>query len=699
MSAHTRLQGVWYRMGFITLLAAAAQLALAQSRADVLFEDNFDAGLKPEWVLVNGVWWIEDGWLHLQDTDPAFPRHGHLVVHDGDTTWTNYTISVQVDPLLAQDPYTGAWYEWAEVCFRTRDTIPSMPGPKWRGYTLLLSGPGTYNGAYVDLWHQDHYGGPNYLLAEVPGVVGSGPVNVTIDAQDARIRVWIDNNLIIDVIDPDPYTYGGVAFDTIWESHARYDNLVVEVELPPCETAKLMASDGAPGDSFGGDLGADGERIVAGADQDDNEDGVDAGAAYVFRRHGVEWVQEAKLTAWDGRAGDHFGQAVGLVGDRIVVGAPQQGWGGNGAVYIFRLAGSVWVPEAKLEASDGQPMDLFGLFLAFDGERIAVSAIFHPQVGTRSGALYVFEHSGDSWVERAELGPSDAEPYLQFGATVAVDADRIVTGANDAAHSYTGAAYVFRYDGLSWNQEAKLTAQSPAAEDNYYHVAIDGEVICVGADQRWGSGPGFVDVYRRSGTTWAREAHLTASDGAPGDSFSYSSIDGDRMAVGAPYIVGGIRGAVYLFQHDESGWHETDKITSSDYTPGDAFGVSVSLNGGSLIASAPQAYSGGPGKAYVFAVGGEDCNHNGVPDWCDIASGTVTDFNHDAVPDQCEDLGDLNCDGRLDFGDINPFVLAMTNWGHYLRLYPNCDIYRADINGDGYVDFDDINLFVALLSQ
>jgi len=60
--------------------------------------------------------------------------------------------------------------------------------------------------------------------------------------------------------------------------------------------------------------------------------------------------------------------------------------------------------------------------------------------------------------------------------------------------------------------------------------------------------------------------------------------------------------------------------------------------------------------------------------------------------------GDLNCDGSINFGDINPFVLALTNWGAYLQEYPNCGVYLADIDGNGYVDFGDINPFVALLS-
>jgi hypothetical protein len=62
-------------------------------------------------------------------------------------------------------------------------------------------------------------------------------------------------------------------------------------------------------------------------------------------------------------------------------------------------------------------------------------------------------------------------------------------------------------------------------------------------------------------------------------------------------------------------------------------------------------------------------------------------------------LGDLNCDGNIDFGDINPFVLALSDPDEYERQYPDCDILNADCNGDGRVDFGDINPFVELLSS
>jgi hypothetical protein len=62
-------------------------------------------------------------------------------------------------------------------------------------------------------------------------------------------------------------------------------------------------------------------------------------------------------------------------------------------------------------------------------------------------------------------------------------------------------------------------------------------------------------------------------------------------------------------------------------------------------------------------------------------------------------VGDLNCDGHVNFGDINPFVLALSNPAGYATAYPNCNILNGDINGDGHVNFGDINPFVALLSN
>lgn|GEM_PF-6552999 len=60
--------------------------------------------------------------------------------------------------------------------------------------------------------------------------------------------------------------------------------------------------------------------------------------------------------------------------------------------------------------------------------------------------------------------------------------------------------------------------------------------------------------------------------------------------------------------------------------------------------------------------------------------------------------GDLNCDGLLNFDDIDAFVLALGGQAGYEAAWPDCRWQNADCNGDGSVDFDDIDAFVSVLS-
>jgi hypothetical protein len=65
-------------------------------------------------------------------------------------------------------------------------------------------------------------------------------------------------------------------------------------------------------------------------------------------------------------------------------------------------------------------------------------------------------------------------------------------------------------------------------------------------------------------------------------------------------------------------------------------------------------------------------------------------------------IGDMNCDGTIDFGDINPFVLYLSNFTVWQAAYPSCPPEIGDINGDGIygqTSFGDINPFVTLLSS
>lgn len=65
----------------------------------------------------------------------------------------------------------------------------------------------------------------------------------------------------------------------------------------------------------------------------------------------------------------------------------------------------------------------------------------------------------------------------------------------------------------------------------------------------------------------------------------------------------------------------------------------------------------------------------------------------------CASPGDMNCDGTVNYGDINPFVLALAGQAGYEARYPGCRWMSADCNGDGFVGYADINPFVNCLSH
>jgi hypothetical protein len=59
--------------------------------------------------------------------------------------------------------------------------------------------------------------------------------------------------------------------------------------------------------------------------------------------------------------------------------------------------------------------------------------------------------------------------------------------------------------------------------------------------------------------------------------------------------------------------------------------------------------------------------------------------------------GDANCDGTVDFFDIDPFLIALFNLPAYQATYCSGDFCAVDVNEDGTVDFFDIDPFLACL--
>jgi hypothetical protein len=372
---------------------------------------------------------------------------------------------------------------------------------------------------------------------------------------------------------------------------------------------KLTASDGAANDWFGCSVSINGDYAIVGAYGDDSA----KGSAYIFSRDDVncsDWDQTAKLTASDGAASDWFGCSVSVSGDYAIVGANQDDVNGtdSGSAYIFLRSGTGWVQQAKLTASDGNANDWFGNSVSISGDYAIVGAFWDDDKGNASGSAYIFKRDGTTWSQQAKLTASDGNASAWFGWSVSVSGNYAIVGAyqddvNGMANS--GSAYIFLRSGTTWSQQAKLTASDSAAGDVFgCSVSISGDYAIVGAygDDGW---KGSAYIFLRSGTSWSEQDKLTASDGAVSDYFGRSvSINGDYAIVGA-YLdddKGSSSGSAYILKRDGTSWSEEAKLTASDGAGIDRFGYSVSIGNGYIIAGAYLDDDKGTdsGSAYMF---------------------------------------------------------------------------------------------------
>jgi len=267
---------------------------------------------------------------------------------------------------------------------------------------------------------------------------------------------------------------------------ASADELLV---LLAVQQARLTAVDGAAGDEFGWSVAISGDTAVVGAPYDDIGANADQGSAYVFVRSGVTWGQQQKLSAADGAADDFFGCSVAIAGDSAVVGACGDDVGANanqGSAYVFVRSGVTWGQQAKLTAADGAANDTFGCSVAIAGETAVVGAP-NDDVGATAnqGSAYVFVRSGVTWTQQQKLVAGDGAVYDNFGSSVAIAGETAVMGAPNhdvGAHSAQGSAYAFVRSGTTWSEQTQLVAADGATDDWFgYSVALSGDTAVVGA--------------------------------------------------------------------------------------------------------------------------------------------------------------------------------------------------------------------------
>ncbi len=284
-----------------------------------------------------------------------------------------------------------------------------------------------------------------------------------------------------------------------------------------------------------------------------------------------------------------------------------------------------FVQQAKLNASDGAAGDQLGFSVAVSDGIVVAGAPFDAVGENNQGSVYVFQRAASGWAtttERAKLTASDGTAGDHLGSSVAVSGNTIVAGAPSDfvnGNGNQGSLYVFQKPGSGWasgTERAKLTASDGTAGDQLgFSVGVSGNIVVAGAPFDFVNGngnQGSLYVFQKPGSGWANateRAKLTASDGGPGDQLGYSvAVSGNFVVAGANQeaVSENFQGAVYVFQRPGSGWAsgtERAKLTASDGTAGDQLGFSVGVSGNIVVAGAPFDFvngNGNQGSAYVF---------------------------------------------------------------------------------------------------
>jgi hypothetical protein len=363
--------------------------------------------------------------------------------------------------------------------------------------------------------------------------------------------------------------------------------------------AYLKASNTAVTDYFGFAVSISGDTVVVGASAEDssaagvngdqsNNGAGDSGAAYVFVRNGTTWTQQAYLKASNPDQLDHFGEAVCVSDDTIVVGA----WGedsivtgvngdqGNddaadsGAAYVFVRNGTSWTQEAYLKASNTEEDDEFGLAVTLSGDTVVVGARGEDSSATGvngnqlssgangSGAAYAFVRTGGVWSQQAYLKASNSGMNDLFGDALSLSGDTLLVGAqgefsnatgingnqaNNSAQS-AGAGYLFVREGSTWSQQAYLKGSNTEWQDAFGSgVSISGDVLVVGAQREKSSATG-VNGDQGNGILEAGAAYVFDLMPGPwtGMGSGLAGVSGTPSLIGSGTLVAGSGNAIDL---------------------------------------------------------------------------------------------------------------------------------------------------------
>ena len=302
----------------------------------------------------------------------------------------------------------------------------------------------------------------------------------------------------------------------------------------------------------------------------------DVGAAFVFLRDAAgKWPLNQTITT----GGEHTGKKVLVRDDELFV-------RDNAAVHVYTRSafGQPWTAQTSIAKPADASAHNWVESMAYDA---GVLVLGDPGVTSSTGTAYVYEKTGDTFAQRAEL--VGLSPPIGFQTDIPVsgglwdtlsivsigpDADGNEVFARSSDPDYAGYFIKYNKSAREWEKTGTTTIPDTITRDGFrillYWDNPDGPRYLVGE---------FNDPYS------------AAPNGVANDYFGHAvAVSGSTILVGAPgRDTGGAgKGAAYAFERDAgaSTWSMTRVMSPDTMTTGSSYGNALAMNDRHIAAGA-----------------------------------------------------------------------------------------------------------------
>lgn len=414
---------------------------------------------------------------------------------------------------------------------------------------------------------------------------------------------------------------------------------------------------GAATDIAGFSVDIDQERCILGAFLDDDQ-GSNAGAAYIFSRDGVilpagtgNWVQEAKLVAKNGTVDDVFGYSVAILGNRALVGArgTDRDFTDQGSAYYFErgITSNGWAEITEYVAEVPAINTFYGQAVALNKTLgYCNSVIGAPGVTNVNRRSYIVtigaEVNQDAFVSHCLIGdncfnawgrvyaetarpfyivePDDNTIEVNFGRGVGLDGDSGVVGASGSLGG-DGQIYIYRrtYSNSGWALEQQIDGAT--GDGLGRRIDISEFTIVAGG---LGIARGFKIFDRDTFGVWTENVP-TSSTGSGSVVAICDALIGAGDVTANPTFTN--QGEVYAYRKVAGSWAYFQTLISPAPGTGAQFGHSISISGNKMIIGEPFIAQANPGNAHIYNYNGSTWILEATLDNSDFANGDRFGFD------------------------------------------------------------------------